>query len=303
MNLPSSWRTIELFAAPYRRALVVAALAAMLVAPGEPAWPDVAPPAIHPLRVLAGRQALDDTVIWRLGLARPLEAEPVHRRANKPSRSPLTNETLEYTLPVARAWVTPSLLSRPHHDYPAWDLGLPTGTDVFAVRGGTVDDMTASGNCGTGLVIEGDDGYRYTYCHASTLLLVTGDRVTTGQRIALSGATGHSTAPHLHLQISSPYDGLVCPQPLLMAIYQSADMGPADLPSTGCFYDAPVGGAVGTDLDGLLEPGGGDSGQVRKQAGQKDAPAEGAGDPHAPTLAPGPWPSVEPDPGSAQHGG
>jgi murein DD-endopeptidase MepM/ murein hydrolase activator NlpD len=39
------------------------------------------------------------------------------------------------------------------------------------------------------------------YGHLSRRLVVTGDSVMAGQVIGLSGSTGRSTAPHLHLEI------------------------------------------------------------------------------------------------------
>jgi hypothetical protein len=45
-----------------------------------------------------------------------------------------------YALPIDRALIAadPSMLDQPHHDYPAIDLMIPTGSPIYAVRGGTV---------------------------------------------------------------------------------------------------------------------------------------------------------------------
>ena len=39
------------------------------------------------------------------------------------------------------------------------------------------------------------------YAHNSVLLVKVGDRVASGQRIALSGQSGHATGPHVHFEV------------------------------------------------------------------------------------------------------
>jgi hypothetical protein len=138
-----------------------------------------------------------------------------------------------YALPVAREWLTIPLIRRPHHDYPAWDLALPVGTPVYAVHGGTVIAVTGGGRCGGGVVIAGLDAARYTYCHADRVLTTRG-AVAPGELILLSGNTGRSTGPPLHLQITNPAGELICPQPLLEAWYLGQPATPATAPTSGC---------------------------------------------------------------------
>jgi len=137
-------------------------------------------------------------------------------------------------------------LNAPHHDYPAWDWGIPTGTPVYAVRGGTVIALTTSpyncaghtscNDCGLGVIINDEQGVQWTYCHGSAHHVNQGDTVTAGQQILSSGNTGNSTAPHLHLAIRTA--GIArCPQPLLVSLYQHGiGLDPNSLPTTGCSY-------------------------------------------------------------------
>jgi hypothetical protein len=141
-----------------------------------------------------------------------------------------------YTLPVARHLITRAELDRPHHDYPAWDLPVPVGTRVVAVRAGVVEDLTNSGSCGNGVIVVGTDGYTYTYCHGSKVLARPGDELGTGQLLMLSGSSGHSTGPHLHLQIESPSGHLLCPQSLVTSWFKGGHASPTTARSTGCFY-------------------------------------------------------------------
>ena len=80
------------------------------------------------------------------------------------------------------------------------DLACPVGTPVRAVAAGQV---VSAGWCrGYGWLVELDHGqWRTRYAHNSRLLGRTGDRVEVNQPIALSGATGRATGPHLHFEV------------------------------------------------------------------------------------------------------
>lgn len=143
-----------------------------------------------------------------------------------------------YTLPLDRAVFDahPEYLTKPHHDYPAADIPVPEGTPVYAATSGQVISVTQSNSrCGHGIVLAGDDGYRYVYCHASAPLVAAGHTVTVGQTVMLSGNTGNSTGPHLHFGIEAPDGAKMCPQPLLDAWYQGIAAAPPST-SSGCFY-------------------------------------------------------------------
>jgi Peptidase family M23/Transglycosylase-like domain len=119
-----------------------------------------------------------------------------------------------YALPIPKKIIdaNPEMLNAPHHDYPALDLIIPEGTPVYAVRGGTVarvvswpyncwDIGRCDEPCGMGLSINADDGTRWIYCHGSRLNVTLGQQVSAGQLLMLSGNTGRSGTPHLHLEL------------------------------------------------------------------------------------------------------
>lgn len=142
-----------------------------------------------------------------------------------------------YTLPVDLALLSPDLARRPHHDYPAWDLAVPEGTLVYAVTDGTVLAVTADSGCGNGAIVVGTDATRYTYCHGSWVVVEAGEPVIAGQALLLSGNTGRSTGPHVHLQIHGPGGAPVCPQPLLAALLDGrTPPSVSQLPTSGCSY-------------------------------------------------------------------
>jgi peptidoglycan hydrolase-like protein with peptidoglycan-binding domain len=140
-----------------------------------------------------------------------------------------------YALPLAKSALPRSEYDDPHHDYPAIDLPVPTGTRVYATRGGTATRVSGS-SCGYGYVVSGSDGATYTYCHLSSFSAGNGSTVSAGQLLGYSGNTGNSTGPHLHFAIK--YGGVSrCPQRMLLAIYDGTTVpSPGSLPTTGCYY-------------------------------------------------------------------
>ncbi|MEC9482695.1 MAG: peptidoglycan DD-metalloendopeptidase family protein, partial [Halomonas sp.] len=82
------------------------------------------------------------------------------------------------------------------------DFAMYTGTPVVSPADGRVVKAAfQKGGAGNYLVIRHDNGYKTRYMHLSKRLVSEGDRVTMGQKIALSGNTGRSTGPHLHYEV------------------------------------------------------------------------------------------------------
>ncbi len=83
------------------------------------------------------------------------------------------------------------------------DFGMPVGTQLFAIVDGTVANVMTDKSYGNVLVIEYVvNGVKYQdwYCHLSRVTVAKGQAVKAGQPVALSGNTGNSTGPHLHLE-------------------------------------------------------------------------------------------------------
>lgn len=81
------------------------------------------------------------------------------------------------------------------------DFAMPIGTPIIAPADGRVEKIANHPVAGRYVVIRHDNGYQTRYLHLSRPLVSRGDRVTMGERIALSGNTGRSTGPHLHYEV------------------------------------------------------------------------------------------------------
>ncbi|MEY9996069.1 murein DD-endopeptidase MepM/ murein hydrolase activator NlpD [Streptomyces sp. V4I8] len=86
------------------------------------------------------------------------------------------------------------------------DFSAATGTPLKAVGAGTVVSAGWGGAYGNQVVIQLADGYYAQYAHLSSLSVSSGQTVTAGQQIGLSGATGNVTGPHLHFEIRTTPD-------------------------------------------------------------------------------------------------
>ncbi|MGM0701341.1 MAG: peptidoglycan DD-metalloendopeptidase family protein [Pseudomonadota bacterium] len=81
------------------------------------------------------------------------------------------------------------------------DFAMPIGTPIVSPADGRIEKVGNHPLAGRYVVIRHDNGYRTRYLHLSRQLVSRGERVTMGERIALSGNTGRSTGPHLHYEV------------------------------------------------------------------------------------------------------
>ncbi|HET7586598.1 MAG TPA: M23 family metallopeptidase [Gammaproteobacteria bacterium] len=85
--------------------------------------------------------------------------------------------------------------------HPGIDFAGKKGTPVHAVAAGIV--TWAGPWYGYGNLVEIDNGHGYAtrYGHNKKILVKVGEAVSKGQVISLMGSTGHSTGPHVHLEV------------------------------------------------------------------------------------------------------
>jgi murein DD-endopeptidase MepM/ murein hydrolase activator NlpD len=93
------------------------------------------------------------------------------------------------------------------------DVALKEGTPLKAVEDGVIRLADyGDKNAGKTVFLETEEG-TFIYGHLKDFLVKDGQTVREGQTIALSGNTGHSTGPHLHLGLKDESGQYIDPTP------------------------------------------------------------------------------------------
>lgn len=103
------------------------------------------------------------------------------------------------------------------------DFATPVGAPIYSTGDGRVVGVRNHPYAGKYLVVEHNSVYTTRYLHLSKFLVKKGQYVKRGQKIALSGATGRLTGPHLHFEVrvrSRAVDPMKADLPLASSISQ-----------------------------------------------------------------------------------
>lgn len=117
---------------------------------------------------------------------------------------------LSVALPLDRIEVTSAYGARkePFSGKNSWHSGLDLRAryeKVYNMMYGVVLKVASNHRAGKYVTIQYGD-FTVSYCHLSRQLVSKGSTVHPGEVIGISGNTGHSTGPHLHLTLK--YQGL-----------------------------------------------------------------------------------------------
>lgn len=130
---------------------------------------------------------------------------------------------LHASLPLKRIHIT-SLFGMRHHPI-LHRYCMHNGVDlkahyenVFSMFPGRVVSIGQNKRSGKYVVIQ-TAGYSISYCHLSSILVRDSQYINAGEVIAVSGNTGMSTGPHLHL--TTKKDGKVIDPAILLDYIQS----------------------------------------------------------------------------------
>lgn len=96
------------------------------------------------------------------------------------------------------------------------DIGVPVGTPVQAITGGTVLQAgPGEDGWGTSVKIRDAQGNVHNYGHLSGVNVQVGQEIQPGATIGVSGNTGASTGPHLSYDVLAPNGAATDPSPWL----------------------------------------------------------------------------------------
>ncbi len=120
-----------------------------------------------------------------------------------------------WVLPIAGATFTSGYGWRWGRMHNGNDFATPVGTPLVAMSSGRVVSAGFEGGYGNKVEIEYWDGTVSWYAHMNSISVSVGQSVESGDLVGRSGNTGHSTGPHLHLEIHPGGGGAVDPAPWL----------------------------------------------------------------------------------------
>jgi murein DD-endopeptidase MepM/ murein hydrolase activator NlpD len=143
-------------------------------------------------------------------LARCVLVGSVERSNRKPKVQSAKLTTLSWRWPLDTVRVTSTFGERSGRFHDGIDLQAPVGTSVRAAEDGCVV-FAGSGTRGYGRMVvlnHPQSGLQSVYAHLQRPLVKEGQWVSRGQKIALSGWSGHAAGPHLHFEIRRGGDAI-----------------------------------------------------------------------------------------------
>jgi murein DD-endopeptidase MepM/ murein hydrolase activator NlpD len=128
--------------------------------------------------------------------------QPASNPAPPPSAAPPEDDQ-PWTLPLPAGsfYMSTCFCMRWGEFHPGDDLAASYGTPIYAIGAGTVVAAGPAQGFGNWVVIDHGNGFTSIYGHMKVLAVSPGQSVRVGQNIAYVGTEGHSTGPHLHLEV------------------------------------------------------------------------------------------------------
>ena len=105
-----------------------------------------------------------------------------------------------YPLPGAKV-ISPYKNNRGSHRHTGVDLKTKANDPIYAVGDGVVTMSKNYSGYGKCIIIKHADGTETLYAHNSKNYVKEGEKVKSGQKIALTGQTGRATTEHLHFEV------------------------------------------------------------------------------------------------------
>lgn len=115
------------------------------------------------------------------------------------------NGRTRFSLPLRRIRITSPYGMRRHPIYKDWRFhnGIDLAAHyepVYAMLDGTVTEVGSNPSAGKFVTLKHSPDLEVTYMHLSRIHVTKGDCILSGDIVALSGNTGVSCSPHLHIK-------------------------------------------------------------------------------------------------------
>ncbi|MGY2873875.1 murein DD-endopeptidase MepM/ murein hydrolase activator NlpD [Marmoricola sp. URHA0025 HA25] len=141
------------------------------------------------------QQAVEEQADQRTGKLLEL-ADSAEKRADQIAKNLWVLPTVGYHLTARFGQV--GLWSSVHTGL---DFAAPSGTPIYAIATGVITDTGYDGSYGNKTVETLPDGTEIWYCHQTTIGVSIGDKVIQSAQIGTVGSTGHTTGPHVHIEV------------------------------------------------------------------------------------------------------
>jgi len=93
------------------------------------------------------------------------------------------------------------------------DFAVPVGTKILSPLSGVVSFVGTDALNGVYMIIE-DENLTVSFAHLLSPMKFAGEFVSVGDPVALSGSSGKSTGPHVHLRVKNSQGETIDPEPL-----------------------------------------------------------------------------------------
>ena len=127
--------------------------------------------------------------------------QPTYNPAPPSAAPPEDDQPWTLPLPAGSYYMSTCFCMRWGVFHPGDDLAAASGTPMYAIGAGTVVAAGPAQGFGNWVVIDHGNGFTSIYGHMRVLTVSAGQSVRVGQLIAYVGSEGHSTGPHLHLEV------------------------------------------------------------------------------------------------------
>jgi murein DD-endopeptidase MepM/ murein hydrolase activator NlpD len=167
------------------------------------------------------KSAAQARVLEAQQVARSAERKVLAKKAAKAAAAKKAEEarkaSQKWVMPIQGAVFTSGFGWRWGRMHQGDDFGTPVGTPLAAMSSGKVTFAGWEGGYGNKVEITYWDGTVSVFGHMSQLATSVGQSVAPGDIVGYSGNTGHSTGPHLHLEIHPSGGAAIDPAPWLRA--------------------------------------------------------------------------------------